>query len=52
MLPEMRYIEGELIPMLRERAGKHEKKRVKAAAPVERRKGRLQPAFDWRAPEE
>jgi len=25
MLPEMRYIEGELIPMLRERAGKHEK---------------------------
>ncbi len=25
MLPEMKYIEGELIPMLRERAGKHEK---------------------------
>ena len=25
MLPEMKYIEGELLPMLRERAGKHEK---------------------------
>ena len=25
MLPEMRYIEGELIPMLHECAGKHEK---------------------------
>ena len=25
MLPEMRYIEGELLPMLRERAAKHEK---------------------------
>ena len=32
MLPEMRYIENELLPMLRERAAKHEKSARKQLA--------------------
>lgn len=39
MLPEMKYIEGELLPMLRERAQKHEKSAEKQLRQWKREKG-------------